>query len=166
MTESAQLLAEYTPSTTDEMADVCAEIHRAMDAADALQAAEDKATAEAKAVLEKLRAPFREQQAAAAALIVAGKAALVRRVEADEQALLDAVAAKSQVPAAVPLPKGLRSKRTVVLSSVDAALLTAEFLSIVPDTNAILSAAEAGLEVPGAVVDVKFGVVYTRPKKK
>lgn len=162
--ESTEALREHTPETADEMSDVCAEIHAAMDFQDAVKAQEVAACAELVAQLEAVRAPFRAQHAAALELIAAAKASLTRRIEADELAMLEAIAAQRQVPAPTVLPKGLRSTRKTVLTGVELEQLPAEYLTMVADADRILRAAEAGETVPGATVETEFGVVYTRPK--
>lgn len=164
--EYAALLVGYTPESTDEMADICAELHKAMDRQDKLIAEQKSACADLQAQLATKQEPFRAQLAVAAELIAAGKAALIRRVEADEAAALAAIAAKVEVPAPRPLPKGLRITRASTLAAVDLALLPEDYLTAVADADRILRAAEAGLEVPGATVEIKHGVIYTRGKKK
>jgi len=164
--ETAELLASVTPADTAEMADVCAEIHAALDLQDEIQAAETKACAKLKAELEALRTPFKTQLDACAGVIAAAKGALIRRIDADEAEALAAIKAGSDVPAPRELPKGLSVRRTTVLDSVDMVQLPEKYHAIIADTDAILSAAEAGLEVPGAVVEIKTGVVFRRPTKK
>lgn len=163
--EMAAMLVGYTPENTDEMADICAEVHKAMDLQDKLIAEQKGACADLQAQLDAKREPFRAQLAVAAELIAAGKAALTRRVEADEAAALADIAMKAEVPAPRPLPKGLRITRASTLAAVDLALLPEGYLTAVADADRILQAAEAGLEVPGATVEIKHGVIYTRGKK-
>lgn len=159
------MTADYTPADTAEMADLCTEMHQIMDFVDSVQADEDAATAALKSQLAGVRAPYKTQLEAAARALLALKAALVRKVEADEAATLAAVSAKQTPPAPTSLPKGLRAGRKTVLASVDPAQLADEYLSVVPDVDAILSAAEAGRDVAGAVTEIVHSVVYTRGKK-
>ena len=114
--------------------------------------------------LAEKREPFRLQHAAAHAVVAAATAALVRRIEADEQAALDAIKKKQPVPAPRALPPNLRITRKTSLENVDMTKLPTEYHATVADVARILEAAEAGLEIEGATVEVKLGCVYTRRK--
>lgn len=163
--ETAEALRTTTPEDTDEMALICAEIHDARDLEDAITRDERAACAELESQLAKLREPYRLQKAAINAVVEAATGALVRRLTLDEQAAEDAVRRKYSVPAPRDMPKGMRVTRKTILSAVDMAKLPETFWSVVADQAAILRAAEKGLEVPGATIDIKLGVVYTRGKK-
>lgn len=163
--ETAEALRSTTPEDTDEMALICAEIHDARDLEDEITKAERAACAELESQLAKLREPYRLQKAAVNAVVEAATGALVRRLTLDEQAAEDAVKNKYSVPAPRNMPKGLRTTRKTVLAAVDMDVLPETFWSVVADAAAILKAAEAGLDVPGATIDIKLGCVYTRGKK-
>lgn len=162
--ETASLLAETTPENTAEMADICAELHSARDIEDELVKQEKAACAELERQLAEKREPFRTQRAAAHAVVEAATASLVRRIEADEQAALDAIKKKKPVPAPRELPSNLRITRKTELVAVDMTKLPEEYHATVADVQRILEAAEAGLEIEGAKVDVNLGCVYTRRK--
>lgn len=164
--EIVALLAEHTPTDADEVTAVVAELHEAMDAQDAIDAEEKAATFELKAKLEEARAPFRARSAEAGALLAAAKAALVRGIEADEARRLAAVNAKKQVPSPLSLPKGLSVKRQLQITQVDVTKLGDDYLSVVPDTDALLSAHEAGTVIDGAEFATVTTVVYRRPVTK
>ena len=165
LNETAAALRETTPEDTDEMALICAEIAAARDAEEKVAKAEKAACAELERQLALLREPYRLQRAATAAVVQAATGALVRRVEADEAAALEAIKRGAQVPAPRDLPKGLRVKRQTVLAGVDMSKLPEQYRAVVADVDHILRDAEAGLDVPGCSVEVVHGVVYTRPKK-
>ena len=164
--ETATLLADATPADTDEMAAICAELHAARDIEDELTKQEKAACADLERQLAEKREPFRAQRAVAHAVVEAATDALVRRLDADEKATLEAIAKRQPLPEPRQLPKGLRATRKPVLQDVDMAVLPAEYHATIADVNAILSAAEAGIDVPGAKVEVQLGCVYTRDKKK
>lgn len=163
--ELAAALAEGTPENTAEMAEICAELHRALDMQDSVKAAETKATAELKAQLEAATAPFKAQRQAIGAIMEAAKGALVRRLEVDEAYALNQIQHGLFVPAPRELPKGLRVSRATVLESVDVSKLPDEYLTLIADADKILQAAEAGHEIAGAVTKTAMSVVYTRPAK-
>lgn len=163
--ETAKALEDTTPEDTDEMALICAELHDARDIEESVAKAEKAACAELEKQLAAVREPFRAQRAAAHAVVAAANAALVRRIDADEKAALAAIKAKQAVPAPRELPKGLRVTRKTVLQAVDMTVLPEEYHAVVADVDRILEAAEAGLEIAGATVEVKLGAVYTRGKK-
>lgn len=162
--ELAELLAKHTPSDMAEMADVCTQMRECMDAGDRSVAQEKAATAELAAKLAAARTPYRDEQLLLSCVLIEAKAALTRRVDADEAATLAALAAKVVPPSPTQLPTGLRVKRAVALVSVDLEALPSDYHSTVANADAILEAFEAGREVPGAVCETKTSVIYTRPK--
>lgn len=162
--ELAELLAKHTPSDTAEMADVCTQMRECMDAADLSVAREKAATAPFAELLADARAPYRAEQELLSRALIEAKAALTRRVEADEAATLAALAAKTVPPSPTTLPTGLRVKRAVALVSVDLDALPADFHMTVADSDKILEAFESGRDVLGAVCETETSVIYTRPK--
>ena len=163
--EVTALLAEHTPSDADEVQAVVDELHAAMNAQDKIDAEEKAATEKLKQELEAARAPFRTRAAEAGALLAAAKAALVRGIEADEERRMAAVNAKQKVPSPLGLPSGLSVKRTPTITQVDVSKLGGDYLAVVPDTDALLSAYEAGTAVEGAEFKTLTTVSFRRPKK-
>lgn len=162
--ELAELLAQHTPDTTDDMAAICTQMRECMDAADRSVAQEKAATAEISAKLADARAPYRAEQELLSRALIEAKAALTRRVEADEAATLAALASKTVPPSPTQLPTGLRVKHAVALVSVDLEALPADFHMTVADSDKILERFESGYDVLGAVCETKTSVIYTRPK--
>lgn len=163
--ETAEALRTTTPEDTDEMALICAEIHDARDLEDAITAEERAACSALESQLAKLREPYRLQKAAVNAVVEAATGALVRRIMLDEQAAEDAVKNKYSVPAPRGMPKGLRVTRKTLLVAVEMAKLSDDYKIWSANAEAILYAAGAGHDVPGATIDIKLGAVYTRGKK-
>lgn len=148
----------------DDMAMAVDALRDGMDARDEVTADVTKATADLKRQLDTAAAPFKAPAEAAGALVEAAKAAIVRRLEAEEQARLAAVKARTVVPEPLPRVKGLTVKQQLQLVSADVEKLPDEYLSVIADTDGILAAVEAGAELDGVETRLDTAVSYRRPK--
>lgn len=161
-TETAELLESMTLDELDELSLPVESLREGMDELDRLTEAQKKLAAPLKKQLDELLAPFKEQVIAQQAVIAEAKAAIARRLKADDAAQLAAVAARAQVPAPRELPKGLQARRKTVLAGVDLDVLDEKYLTYVADSDAILAAAEAGETVAGATVEIEITVQLRR----
>lgn len=159
--EILEALEDLTPGE-DELPEVARMLADAMTELERVTEARKKATADLRKQLDAALAPFKEPLENQQAVIDAAKAALVRRVMADEAAADKAIAARSEVPAPRTFPKGVQITRTASVASADCEALEDRFLSVVADVDAILAAVAAGEEVEGAKIETKVAVSLNR----
>ena len=162
--ELTEHLSTLKIATAEDLSLVIGALHEGMDARDEVSAAATKATEALKRQLDEATAPFVEPAMAAGALVEAAKAAIVRHLEAEEQARLTAVKARTQVPAPLPRPKGLTVKQALQLVHAGVEKLPDEFLMVVADADAVLAAVETGAEFDGVETTLHTTVSYRRPK--
>jgi hypothetical protein len=161
-TETAEILAALKLNELEDLALPVEALREGMYELDRLTEEQRKLAAPLKAELDKLLAPFKANTIAQQAVIAEAKAAIARRLKADDEAQLAAVAARGKVPAPRELPKGLQARRKTVLAGVDLDLLDEKYLTYVADSDAILAAAEAGETVAGATVEIEITVQLRR----
>lgn len=162
-TETAELLSTLTIEDLAETLDPAVDaLREAMNVRDEITAAQTKACAALKKALDEACAPFKAASLANAAVLAEAKAAIIRRLTADDDAAYAAVLAKVTPPAPRALPQGLQVKRETVLRSVDLEALDEKYTCVVANTDAILAAAEAGVEVTGAVTAIELSVQLRR----
>lgn len=141
-----------------------AALQTAMDECDAIAASKTAATAELRKRLTDALVPFKEGSEVTDTLVSSAKAAIVRYYEAHEQRSRAAIASRTAVPAPLDRPKGLSVTRQLQLVGADVAALADEYLTAVPDADAILAAVESGRTVQGAETRIHTSVSYRRPK--
>jgi hypothetical protein len=162
--ELASHLDTLEISTQADLVLAVSVLETAMDECDSLAAAKNEATAELRKRLTETLAPFKAAGEATEALVRAAKSAIVRHYETHELRAKAAIARRLAVPAPLARPKGLTVTRQLQLVSADPCILADEYLTAVPDTDAILAAVESGATVAGAETKIATSVSYRRSK--
>jgi hypothetical protein len=160
--ELLEMLEGTTPADDAELQAVADAIAEGMTELERLTAERTKATADLRKALDAACAPFKEHLENQAAIIEAAKAAIVRRIKADEEASDAAIAARSAVPAPRKLPAGVQVKRTRVVVDADMDALDDRFLQTTVDVDAVLAADAAGETITGAKLDTIFAASLNR----
>lgn len=161
--ETLEMLEGLTPADDDELQAVADALADAMTALEKRTEARTKATADLRKQLDEACEPFKEDLENQAAIIEAAKAAIVRRIQADEKAQDAAIAARSAVPEPRKLPRGVQVKCTRVVVEANAEELDDRFLCVAVDTDAILAADAAGeKDLAGVTIDTKITASLNR----
>lgn len=164
--ELTQHLNELEIRTQTDLETAVAALEVAMSECDAIATQKNGATAALRKALTDALAPFKEPSEAVETLVAAAKSAIVRHYEAHEQLTKAAIAARAPVPVPLDRPKGLSVRRQLQLVSADPEALADEYLTAVPDADAILAAVESGTAVAGAETRILTSVSYRRSKSE
>lgn len=162
LNELAAYLATAKLEDADQIQTACEALAEAMNAVDAVAEQKKTATAALRKLLDAALEPFKAPALAAESLLVAAKGALIRRLEADDDAAARAIAAKTTVPTPRALPNGLQVKRGLVIASIDLAKIPDAFTCRIADTEAILATIAAGGSVAGAEAKETIAVQLNR----
>lgn len=147
-----------TPLTLPEACDV---LRDAMDAAEHWEKERKFVCAALQAQLDTLEAPYRAAEKTVDELKEVVKLRIVGMVEAANDLIAQQIKTKQQL---TPLeyPKGLTSKRKLVLTIADPDALNPDFLKAVPDYGVIQAAVEQGHDVAGVDVSHEISVSLNR----
>lgn len=162
--ELTEHLETFEIETQQDLELAVSALQTGMDECDLIAEAKNGATAMLRKALTDALAPFKEPSEITEALVAAAKAAIVRHYESHELRTKAAIASRTAVPPPLERPKRLTVRRQLQLVSADPAALADEYLTVVPDSDAILAAVETGVQVAGAETRILTSVSYRRDK--